>query len=57
MDLQKTLTSGIILMELSLRGKHFFLKMFVLDYLQLGIINHDVSRSTEVRGEYEMGSG
>lgn len=36
-NLQKTLTSGIILMELSLRGQYFFLKMFVIDYLQLGI--------------------
>ncbi|KAK7100732.1 hypothetical protein V1264_023626 [Littorina saxatilis] len=41
-NLQKTLTCGIILMELSLRSKYFFLKMFVLDYLQLGISNHDM---------------
>ncbi|XP_076462664.1 KICSTOR complex protein SZT2-like isoform X2 [Babylonia areolata] len=41
-NLHKTLASGIILMELSLRSKFFVLNMFVLDYLQLGISNHDM---------------
>lgn len=37
-NLQKTLTAGIILMELSLHGQYFFLKMFVFDCLHtLGI--------------------
>ncbi|KAL8610620.1 hypothetical protein ACOMHN_006339 [Nucella lapillus] len=41
-NLHKTLASGIILMELSLRDKFFILRMFVFDYLQLGITNHDM---------------
>nr|KAG5703226.1 hypothetical protein BaRGS_034137 [Batillaria attramentaria] len=36
-NLQKTLTSGIILMELSMRSQYFVLKMYVIDYGQLGI--------------------